>query len=373
MQPFELRGPGLLLSTARPDDIDRITALCQDPSIQRWVTVPVPYTRDNAISFVTESVPTGWESGRELTWAIRDPEDRRLLGMIGLTELGGRTSEIGYWLAPAERGQGLVTAAVRLVAQYAFAPEGKGSEYLRWRAIAGNWESRRVAWATGFHIEPRPITALVNHRGEPADGWLGTLTVGEPMRPRHPWLTVPALVKDSVALRTFDPTDADAVVEACSDPQTQYWLAHLPSPYTHDDATIYLEGQLEAHAAATALHVAAAPADGGAAMGAFALNGLRIGDRAELGYWVHPDARGTGVATTAAGLLIGHAFRRVEDGGMGLRRIVVTHSEGNDASRKVIERSGFRRIGVERAAAHLRGGGIVDTWRYDLLADDWRG
>ena len=33
----------------------------------------------------------------------------------------------------------------------------------------------------------------------------------------------------------------------------------------------------------------------------------------EIGYWMHPDARGRKVMSTAVQLVIGHAFRRVED------------------------------------------------------------
>lgn len=373
MQPFELRAPGVLLATVTPDDVDRVIELCQDPSIQRWVTIPVPYTREDGLTFVTEAVPTGWESGKELTWAIRDPEDRRILGMIGLTDQGGRVAEVGFWLTPSARGRGLVSAAVRLVAAYAFAPEGWDARHLRWRAIAGNWESRRVAWATGFRIEDRRIPGLVNQRGEPADGWLGTLTAGEPMEPRHSWLAAPRVAAGAVALRPFEPADADAIVQTCNDPVTRHWLPHLPSPYTSADAETFIETREDDHAAGVAVNAAAAPAEGGPAIGAFSLMRLgRVRGGAEVGYWVHPSARGSGVATTALGLVVRHAFTREESGGLGLRRLVVAHAEGNEGSRRVIERNGFSRFGVERAAARIGGGVVVDHWWYDLLADDAR-
>lgn len=373
MRPFELRAPGVVLATPTSDDVDRITELCQAPSIQRFVTIPVPYTRADAVAFVTESVPAGWETGREPTWSIRDPEDRRVLGMIGLRDHGGRVAEVGFWLAPEERGRGIASAAVRLVADYAFAPEGMGARYLRWRAIAGNVDSRRVAWATGFRVEDGRIPGLVDRRGEPMDGWWGTLTAGDPMRPRHPWLSVPDVEADGVRLRPFDPSDADAVVEACSDPVSQHWLTSLPSPYTRADAEWFIDTREDDHAAGAAVHAVAAATDGGALLGAFALMRLRSLDGgAEIGYWVHPAARGAGVATTAVRLLIEHAFTPADNGGLGLQRLIVAHAEGNDASRAVIERNGFRTLGVERAAAHLRGGVVVDRWWYDLLADDWR-
>lgn len=33
-------------------DVDWICAACQDPDIQRWTSVPVPYTRAHAEDFV---------------------------------------------------------------------------------------------------------------------------------------------------------------------------------------------------------------------------------------------------------------------------------------------------------------------------------
>ena len=38
----------LLLEAPSATDIDAITAACQDPDIQRWVPIPVPYARQEA-------------------------------------------------------------------------------------------------------------------------------------------------------------------------------------------------------------------------------------------------------------------------------------------------------------------------------------
>ena len=62
MQPFEItvpaapRAPELLLSVPTHADVDRITEICQDPAIQEWTTVPSPYTRGSAVSFVEQVV-----------------------------------------------------------------------------------------------------------------------------------------------------------------------------------------------------------------------------------------------------------------------------------------------------------------------------
>ncbi|WP_147375308.1 GNAT family N-acetyltransferase [Jiangella rhizosphaerae] len=370
MQPFELRGERLLLAAPVAADIDRIAELCQDPEIQRWTTLPSPYTHEHAKSFVEDVVPAGWDTEKDLTWAIRSPEDRVVQGMIGLRSEGDGAAEVGFWLAPDARGRRLASRAVRLVAEYAFADIGLGLTHLHWRASVGNWPSRRVAWSCGFRVEGK-LRGGVARRGVREDIWMATLAAGEPMRPASPWLDVPTLQGSRVVLRRFAETDAGAVVEACNDPVTQHWLGGLPSPYTPEIARAYIRDREEEAAAGRGVHWAAALPEGGPAIGAFSLMGLLSHDGgAEIGYWVHPAARGRGVATEAVGLMARHSFAPVSSGGLGLRRLVIAHVTGNDASRKVIERAGFRPYGVERAGERIRGGVVLDLHWYDLLSDD---
>lgn len=370
MQPFELRGERLLLAVPVAADIDRITELCQDPDIQRWTTLPSPYTHEHAEGFVEDLVRTGWQTEKDLTWAIRSPEDRVVLGMIGLRSEGDGAAEVGFWLARDARGRRLASRALRLVADYAFADVGLGLTHLHWRASVGNWPSRRVAWSCGFRVEGK-LRGGVARRGVREDIWVATLGAGEPMRPASPWLDVPTLRGPGVVLRRFADSDAEAVVEACNDPVTQHWLGGLPSPYTRDIARAYIHDREEEAATGRGVHWAAALPEGGPAIGSFSLMGLLSHDGgAEIGYWVHPAARGRGVATEAVGLMARHAFAPVSSGGLGLRRLVIAHVTGNDASRKVIERAGFRPSGVERAGDRIRGGVVLDLHWYDLLSDD---
>lgn len=367
MQPFELRGNGVLLAAPTSADVDTITELCQDQDIQRWTTIPVPYERSHAEQFVSQIVDPGWASGRNLTWALRDREDRAVLGVVNLNLRDDvRSGEIAFWLGAGGRGRGLMTTAVRVVTEYAFAPEGLGLERIVWRARVGNWSSRRVAWRLGFTIEGTIRKELLK-RGERVDAWIGTLVAGDPIEPKTRWLNVPTLTGPNVVLRRFADSDAQACVEACNDPVTRKWLGQLPSPYTYDTALGYIRSRENEHADGTAVHWAAAPAGGGPAIGAFSLMLIRD-RRAEVGYWVHPAARGAGVATEAVRLVVRHAFTDEAAGGVGLRRLVLARAEGNDASAAVAERAGFRSYGVEHQAEQLGDGTWADLHWYELLA-----
>ena len=80
---------------------------------------------------------------------------------------------------------------------------------------------------------------------------------------------------------------------------------------------------------------------------------------ANLGYWVDEAARGQGHATTAARLILGFAF-----GHAGLHRVQPAVMPRNTASRRVVEKAGFRLEG--RADRYLQ---IAGVWEdHDIYA-----
>jgi RimJ/RimL family protein N-acetyltransferase len=79
----------------------------------------------------------------------------------------------------------------------------------------------------------------------------------------------------------------------------------------------------------------------------------------DTGYWVRKSAQGRGIATETTNALLRYAF-----GPLGMRRIGLTHSSGNEPSRRIAERLGFQLEGVQRAANMLPGGAIADRLCY---------
>lgn len=180
MDPFTLRDGDLLLSVPGPADVDRITELCQDTEIQRWTTVPSPYTRRDAEGFVEQFAIRGWANGSP-TWGVRLGD--RLVGMVGLGgENGG--AEVGYWLGPEARGAGVMHRAVGLALEAGF--ERLGLEVVEWRADVGNWPSWRVVWRLGFRKEGQVRRLGVNN-GRRVDQWIGTLLPDDPREPATAW------------------------------------------------------------------------------------------------------------------------------------------------------------------------------------------
>ncbi len=177
------------------DDVEAITRACQDPRIAQWVPIPQPYGEQDARAFLTNVVGPGWESGTELTWAVRD-HDGALLGLVGLHRIEHGSAEIGFWLASWARGRGVMDHAVRLVLAHALDPEGLDLVRVVWRAIVGNWPSRRVAWRAGFRIEGTVRADIVHREGVRRDAWVGTILRADPRTPNEPWPGDAAVAQD---------------------------------------------------------------------------------------------------------------------------------------------------------------------------------
>ncbi|PSL38730.1 RimJ/RimL family protein N-acetyltransferase [Labedella gwakjiensis] len=179
--PIELRTARLVLSIPTGDDVDDITSACQDESVQRWTTVPSPYSRRDAETFVRDFVTAGWETGKTRTWAIRlaseldgDGRSATLVGMIGLEGIEDGAAEIGYWLAPVARGAGIMSEAVAAVIDHAFAADGVGLQRVQWRAYRGNRPSARVAHGAGLRFEGTRRLGAVGRSGR-EDEWTAAI------------------------------------------------------------------------------------------------------------------------------------------------------------------------------------------------------
>lgn len=77
---------------------------------------------------------------------------------------------------------------------------------------------------------------------------------------------------------------------------------------------------------------------------------------ASIGYWIDERYAGRGVMPTAVALVTDHCFDAV-----GLHRVEVNIRPENSASRRVVEKLGFREEGLRRQFLHIAGG-----WRDHL-------
>jgi RimJ/RimL family protein N-acetyltransferase len=102
----------------------------------------------------------------------------------------------------------------------------------------------------------------------------------------------------------------------------------------------------------------------GAVLGAGGLH-RRIGPRAwEIGYWVHVDHVGRGVATAAVAQLVAEAFADPD-----VEAVQIHHDDANVASGAVARKAGFTDLGtVEKSTGAPAETGVERRWRLERAA-----
>ena len=163
MQPT-LSGPRVVLRPWRADDADAVTAACQDPEIQRWTQVPVPYGREDAEGFLSDIAEATLADGGALFAVVIS--GGALAGSIGLFPPDDGVGEIGYWTVADHRGRGYTAEALGVLAEWALSE--RGLHRVELHVDPANTGSRRVAERAGFTAEG-VVRQRFRHRGQPAD------------------------------------------------------------------------------------------------------------------------------------------------------------------------------------------------------------
>lgn len=177
LSPVALTAGRLHLRPWEPGDAAAVHAICQDPLVQQWTQVPVPYALIDAQSYVGSVSPGGWAAGTDAHFAVLDSVSAAVLASVSLMRIEERRAEIGYWCAAPARGQGVTAQAVSAVCRWAFA--ALDLVRVEWLADTGNPASRRVAEKAGFTLEGVLRARLRRRDGTPADAWVGSLLPGD--------------------------------------------------------------------------------------------------------------------------------------------------------------------------------------------------
>jgi RimJ/RimL family protein N-acetyltransferase len=166
----------LTLRPFTPADIPWVYQVSQDPAVQHFVQVPVPYLPEHAAFFVEQMAIAAWDRGQRAEFLATETATGARLARVGLGLHAAGSAEIGYWVDPGARLRGVATQAVRAICDWAFTT--LGLEIIEWRAEVGNIASRRVAENAGFRIEATLRKRQI-HRGARVDVWVGSLLKDE--------------------------------------------------------------------------------------------------------------------------------------------------------------------------------------------------
>jgi RimJ/RimL family protein N-acetyltransferase len=173
-RPERITGRIAVLRPHAERDLPRLIEACRDPETRQWLRgLPDDYAPTHA-RWHLDQVRADQAAGRQVCWAVADPEDDRLLAEIALfvRDPPDRYGEIGYWTHPDARGRGVTTEGVQLAVRHALLPAedgGLGLPRVLLRADADNRASLRVAEKAGFLPSGRDRDATLRRDGSRGD------------------------------------------------------------------------------------------------------------------------------------------------------------------------------------------------------------
>jgi len=168
---------------------------------------------------------------------------------------------------------------------------------------------------------------------------------------------------DDLLLRSWRPTDAEAIVRARADDAISHWSSGSPVPFRLEHAREFIESARPDLNDQRAARGAITDAKTGELLGASSLHAInRPARTAALGYWSAPWARGRRVCERASRALLSWGFAD-----LGLARVDWQAMVGNHASRLIGLRLGFTIIGVVPSEWRPRDDTRVDEWYGCLL------
>jgi RimJ/RimL family protein N-acetyltransferase len=156
-------------------------------------------------------------------------------------------------------------------------------------------------------------------------------------------------------LRSPTANDVVWLCDACGDREVQRWT-RVPDPYLPRHALEFAAAAAEQARLGTGLAYLIELTDSGELLGCCGLAHIE-GGTSELGYWLAPDGRGRGAATTAV-------MRMVElAGAHGVTLLYATPLVGNERSERVLARCGF--VCVDREALCDQRGNQMPASRWE--------
>jgi RimJ/RimL family protein N-acetyltransferase len=150
----------------------------------------------------------------------------------------------------------------------------------------------------------------------------------------------------NVSLRELDDRDLVALYEQATDPESIRMAAFTSENQTDRGAFLDRMSRLRADTSVTHRVI---DVDGAVAG---TIGSFRIDDELEVTYWVDRRHWGKGIATAALQILLAETAERP---------VYARAASDNVGSLRVLEKAGFRRVGVNRGFARGRGEEIEET------------
>jgi RimJ/RimL family protein N-acetyltransferase len=168
--PLTLTGDGLVLRDWRPDDLDDLVTLLDEPDIARWTPMPSPFDREAGVAYLKRA-HQGRITGQRIQLAVTEDGGRPLgeVLLFGL-DAGLRVAELGYLVGAQHRRRGLASGSLSLLSTYARSTLKLGRLLLR--IDPANTASIAVARRCGYRLTGEPPILQVGPYGPSSlDTW----------------------------------------------------------------------------------------------------------------------------------------------------------------------------------------------------------
>lgn len=163
-----------------------------------------------------------------------------------------------------------------------------------------------------------------------------------------------------LTLRKFETTDEDLLVSYLNDEtQTRFLSARIPQPYTQESARWWVETGSNVGINYAIVSKGVFVGTIGATLGEFEKQ-----KTAEIGYWVARTYWSQGIASAALQKFTHLLFESTD-----LIRLYATVMEGNVASAKVLQKSGYKLEAVLQKAIY-KNGSVFNELHYSMVRDE---
>ena len=152
----------------RPDDLTALVKHADDPTVAANLTdsFPHPYTAEFGRAFLIEAM-------KDVPLRRCIDVDGECVGAIGLhpkMDLWRNNMELGYWLAAAHRGKGIMSEAIRQMVPLGFAAFPEVTRIYA-TPFGSNIASQKALEKAGFTLEAKLLGTLVKN-GRVEDEWI---------------------------------------------------------------------------------------------------------------------------------------------------------------------------------------------------------
>lgn len=140
----------LILRGITHDDTHALFRNFADPEVAKWF-FEHPYTELTQATQIIDAFIKEFEQGQGITWAITLKESRAYIGTCGYGDLEiADQGEIGFDLAKAQWGRGLMAEALTAIIEYGF--EVLSLRQIEAHTYSHNTRARRLLEKLGFQL-----------------------------------------------------------------------------------------------------------------------------------------------------------------------------------------------------------------------------